>query len=148
MAPQTPQRSARPGKAGARLYLTRRAFLGGIGAAVAGCATTSGPVGPLDLAPRLTPLVADRSRAPYLPHGASFFDHVNRVGVGSAGGASVAGIDYAPLPSSIETLICPPARGLVIGQRDAHTVSGMTLMIAHGLGWKTEYGHLESRFVG
>jgi Peptidase family M23 len=44
--------------------------------------------------------------------------------------------------------VCPVAAGVVIGAHDNISASGMTLVIGHGLGWKTLYAHLQARFIG
>jgi hypothetical protein len=90
--------------------------------------------------------VAGRQTARLLPYNATFAGHLRRIGGDS--GIGSAGIDYAPHPGAERTLISPVAAGVVIGHRDSLDVSGMTLTIAHGLGWKSEYAHLEARFVG
>lgn len=85
---------------------------------------------------------AGRGFAPYLdPRWSSFHDHLRWAP------DSVGGIDYGPLPSAADTLVSPVAAGVVIATVDAHGVSGMVVTIAHGLGWKTIYGHLQARFV-
>lgn len=150
MAPTPPVTRSAPTPEG-RSSTSRRGFLGvavaaGAALTVNGCA--SAPTGMrIDIAPRLTPLASGRRYAPYLPQSASFLDHMNRMG-GGASGVGLAGIDYAPIPNEATTLICPAARGIVIGHRDAQTMSGMTVTLGHGLGWKTEYAHLEARYVG
>jgi hypothetical protein len=64
------------------------------------------------------------------------------------GGQNTAGIDYGPAAASEVTAICPIAAGVIIGHLNNKAVSGMGLIIAHGLGWKSEYWHLASRYVG
>ena len=130
---------------------SRREFLKaalGLACTLGGCGTLgSASQGPVDLASFLPPGDVTGRRAPaLLPYNASFVGHLRRIGGDS--GIGSAGIDYAPTPGAATTLVCPAAAGMVIGERDSHNVSGMTLTIAHGLGWKTEYAHLDARFVG
>ena len=81
-----------------------------------------------------------RGFPPYLDaRWSSFRDHV------FAAPDSLAGIDYGPVAA--ETFVCPTAAGVVIATMDAHGMSGMVVTVAHGLGWKTIYGHLDARFV-
>ena len=120
----------------------------GLASALSGCVSDpmrdthgSRPPGPV------IPGATERGTPPVLAFGSSFRDHIRRIG-GDSSGIGNAGIDYAPHPGAERTLICPVAAGIVIGHRDSATISGMTITIAHGLGWKSEYAHLEARFVG
>jgi murein DD-endopeptidase MepM/ murein hydrolase activator NlpD len=130
----------------------RREFLRasvGLAATLCGCATSGvASQSTIDVDQHLRPgEVGGRGAAALLPYNATFVGHLRRIG-GDSSGIGAAGIDYAPYPGAPQTLICPAAAGVVIGHRDSLNVSGMTLTIAHGLGWKTEYAHLQARFVG
>jgi hypothetical protein len=72
----------------------------------------------------------------------SFPDHVRRHEY------ALGGIDYGPVGINEDSYICPVAAGFVIGTHDHAPSAGMFLTIAHGLGWKTQYAHLQARFVG
>ncbi len=130
----------------------RREFLKtavGLVATLAGCATADVALrDSIEIDSRLPPGdVAGRQTARLFPFNATFAGHLRRIG-GDSSGIGSAGIDYAPHPGAERTLISPVAAGVVIGHRDSHDISGMILTIAHGLGWKSEYAHLEARFVG
>lgn len=110
-----------------------------------GCATVISDSTRINLTSKLTKAIsAARSRPPLLASSPRFFDHVNR---GAGSGVTLGGVDYAPLPD-LETEICPVAGGMVVGAHDQNFSGGMELIIAHGLGWKTQYSHLKARFVG
>ena len=130
----------------------RREFLqasAGLVALLSGCATSGvARDDTIDLDPHLRPgSVSGRRAAGLLPFNATFVGHLRRIG-GDSSGIGIAGIDYAPEPSVPQTSICPALAGVVTGHQDSHNVSGMTVTVAHGLGWKTVYGHLAARFVG
>jgi len=113
------------------------ALLGGaIGGALSGCSqTTSDAKVRLDLKLEST-LTSSRHRPPYRSASPSCLDHMRR-GEGCA-------IDYAQIQGLHQTEICPAARGVVIGVRN-HPMLGMFSTIAHGLGWKSMYAHLQAR---
>jgi murein DD-endopeptidase MepM/ murein hydrolase activator NlpD len=115
--------------------MSRRRFLrlGVIGALAPACASMrSGPH-------------ADRDYPPYLssawgPATSTFAGHR-----GPGGGR--AGVDYGRVWGQPETEICPAAAGVVSALDDDHPTGGLMLYVSHGLGWRTEYAHLKSRFA-
>lgn len=118
------------------------AFAGAVTSSVVGCTTGASRI---DLAPQLTPTVeASRSHPPLLANSATFLNHINR---GAGSGANLGGVDYAPVPGEAETDVCPVAAGVVINSVERSFGGGTFVTIAHGLGWKSEYSHLERRFV-
>jgi murein DD-endopeptidase MepM/ murein hydrolase activator NlpD len=72
----------------------------------------------------------------------TFQGHVSRP---AAGGVTAGGIDYAPLPGHDPTAVCPVAAGVVIASSPHSGYCGVRLVVGHGLGWKSEYCHLQSR---
>lgn len=122
--------------------LSRRRFTWLALASVAsGCATASRDL--IDLGPALATRVTGRGFARYLEVGSSSFpDHVRRPEL------SLGGIDYGPVAVGGDTYIAPAAGGTVIRAADNETYGGMAVMVAHGLGWKTDYAHLKARYIG
>jgi murein DD-endopeptidase MepM/ murein hydrolase activator NlpD len=97
------------------------------------------------LGPQLVRAIAeDRPHPAYftLNGSSTFAGHTHR-----GDGYTRGGIDYAPLETPGETLVCPIANGLVTGTNDHASDAGMFISVAHGLGWKTEYAHLAARYV-
>ena len=123
--------------------LDRRDFLAlGLAGLASACAPDA-PRGLIDLTPALATGVRDRQHPPYLRLGTSSFqDHVRRQDY------NLGGIDYGPAAANEDTLVCPVAAGIVISAHDNVTSAGMTIGIGHGLGWKTQYAHLQARFIG
>ena len=123
--------------------LDRRDFLAlGLAGLASACAPDT-PRGLIDLTPALATGVRDRQHPPYLRLGASSFqDHVRRQDY------NLGGIDYGPAAANEDTLVCPVAAGIVISAHDNVTSAGMIIGIGHGLGWKTQYAHLQARFIG
>jgi hypothetical protein len=122
--------------------LSRRSFtwlaLVGLGS---GCAGSSR--GLIDLGPAFATRVTGRGFPPYLDVGSSSFpDHVRRPEL------SLGGIDYGPVAVREDTLVAPAAAGTVIKAVDNQTYGGMGITVGHGLGWKTDYAHLQARYVG
>jgi murein DD-endopeptidase MepM/ murein hydrolase activator NlpD len=129
-------------------YLTRREFarrsarwMAGVAAALGGCAAPR-PVGPaLDLSPELTrpgtPLTG--RTFPRIFHGGTFAEHRRRPEY-----RALAGIDYAP--AGAETEIVPVAAGVVYGYF-SHPMGGNAVVVHHGLGFVSQYFHLQERTV-
>ena len=104
-----------------------------------GCAAGTG--GLIELDPWPAPRGKGRAFPGYFDSGTSSFrDHIQREAL------SFGGIDYAPTAGE-DTLITPVAAGTVITVFDVSAYGGMTITVAHGLGWKTLYAHLQARFV-
>jgi murein DD-endopeptidase MepM/ murein hydrolase activator NlpD len=112
-----------------------------LAAVAAGCASSAR--GLIDLGPALATRVTGRGFARYLEVGSSSFpDHVRRAEL------SLGGIDYGPAAIGADTEVAPAAAGTVIKAVDNETYGGMAITIAHGLGWKTDYAHLQARYIG
>jgi len=132
--------------------VTRRRFLersvgalagAAVSSSIGGCSTQASRI---DLAPRLTPAAGSRrAQPPLLGSGATFLNHINR---GAGSGVNLGGVDYAPLPGETEVEVCPVAAGVVINSIERSFSGGTFVTVAHGLGWKTEYYHLERRLAG
>ncbi len=96
----------------------------------------------LDLSPELArPATALTDRSfPEIFHGGTFAEHRSRPEY-----RALAGIDYAP--TGEETEIVPVAEGVVYGHF-THPVGGRVAVIHHGLGFVSQYFHLQERTVG
>ncbi len=97
----------------------------------------------IDVTGRVPKTADGMRRCPSYLHGNNFAQHVNRPELEF----NLGGIDYAPIAGG-DTAVCPIAAGAVTGAVDNERMGGMYLTIAHGLGWKSEYNHLQARYVG
>jgi len=109
-------------------------------------AAEAGEPSAIDLGPFLGQRSIGRRKAPPLLHGANYDQHIRRSGPGSE--YNLGGVDYAPVRFFAPTEVCPVAAGAVMGLRDDDKYGGIMLDIRHGLGWKSEYAHLQARYVG
>jgi murein DD-endopeptidase MepM/ murein hydrolase activator NlpD len=116
---------------------------GGLG--LSGCATPRVPraANPISLGSLLASKLAGERDHPARsdPRSASYAQHVARPSFNEGG------VDYRPARLIGDTAISAVADGVVIGCADNARYAGMSVAIAHGLGWKSEYAHLQARHV-
>ncbi len=134
--------------------MNRRHFLRLSGAGLAGfvlplgraplAAEAPGGKKPLDVTTALRRRGTGSRPAPAYLRENNYAQHVNRTGAGRE--YDLGGIDYAPVQWFKATEICPVAAGAITAHRDDVKYGGMVLTVAHGLGWRTEYAHLDARY--